>query len=399
MSKAAAGESSINQDAHGRWHGYVSMGFDENGKRDRRHVSAAKRADVVKKVRALEERRDAGLGAMAGRGPTVAEWLDTWLTTVAIRRVRPKTYENYEAYIRVHLKPALGRHRLNQLHPEHLEAYYLSAERKGLAPSTILHHHRVLSRALKIAVQRGRVSRNVATLVDAPSVPKTEVVPLTQDEAKRLMATAVGRPNAARWSVALGLGLRQGEALGLAWSDIDVELGSLTVRQALQRQRIRHGCEGEACGFPPKKCPQRQGGMVMTEPKSRAGRRVIAPPAPLIATLKAHRAQQHAERLQMGEIWQDHDLVFASEIGDPIQPRRDWALWKELLRDARVRDARLHDARHTAATLLLQQGVDARVVMEILGHSQIGLTQNTYQHVVPVLARDAADKMAKALWD
>ena len=101
----------------------------------------------------------------------------------------------------------------------------------------------------------------------------------------------------------------------------------------------------------------------------------------------------------MGEIWQDHDLVFANEIGDPIQPRKDWALWKELLRDAKVRDARLHDARHTAATLLLQQGVDARVVMEILGHSQIGLTQNTYQHVVPVLARDAADKMAKALWD
>jgi integrase len=239
--------------------------------------------------------------------------------------------------------------------------------------------HRVLSRALKVAMQRGKVARNVCALVDAPSVERDEVRPLSGQDTRRVLEAASGRRNAARWSVALALGLRQGEALGLTWDAVDLDAGMLTVRQALQRQ--------------PGK------GLVFVQPKSRAGRRTVALPGPLRNALRAHRAAQAAERIAAGSAWDDHNLVFCQENGRPLDPRSDHRAWRALLGEARVRPARLHDARHTAASLLLQQGVPARVAMEVLGHSQISLTLGTYSHVVPEVAEDAARRMGEALWD
>jgi integrase len=376
-SRAAPGESTIYQDDDGRWHGYVSMGTKRDGVRDRRHVRGAARAEVVRKVRSLEERRDAGLVLGAGRPPTLAEWLTHWHNVIAPARLRPKTLDSYGSHIRNHLKPHLGHHRIDRLQPEHLEACWRDLAEEGLAPATILLNHRILSRALKVAMQRGRVARNVASLVDPPRVTRTEVVPLTADEARRVLAAAADVPNGARWSVALALGLRQGEALGLLWDSVDLEAGTLTVRRALQRQTGR--------------------GLVLVEPKSNAGRRTLALPGPLRDALKAHRAWQLERRLAAANVWQDGGFVFAQANGRPIGARTDWEAWKRLLQVAKVRDARLHDARHTAATLLLAQGVDARVAMQLLGHSQISMTMH-YTHGVPALAQDAADRMGAALW-
>lgn len=315
---------------------------------------------------------------MGGPTPTVSWWLDHWLTTIAIRRVRPSTYAWYEAVIRLHLGPAIGHHRLDRLQPEHLEVMYRDLDMSGLAPATLLQVHRVLSRALKVAIQRGRLVRNVATLVDAPSLQHAEIYPLDIDEARAVLEAAEGQRNAARWSVALALGLRQGEALGLPWDAVDLEDGVLTVRQALQRQP--------------------NVGLVIVEPKSRAGRRSIALPIPLRDALRVHQAEQEAERVRAANVYEDHGLVFCQETGRPIDPSADHRAWRALSAAAGVRPARLHDARHTAATLLLTQGVPARVVMEILGHSQISLTLGTYSHVMPELARQAADSMDQALW-
>lgn len=378
MARAAKGESSIQADAHGRWHGYVSMGWSPGGLRDRRHVSASTRVAVVKKVRALEAQREAGTLPQAGRAPTVESWLEHWLTTIAVARIRPRTYEGYTYFVRTRIVPVLGHHRLDRLQPEHVEKFYAGLREEGLSSSTILQAHRILSRALKVAVQRGRVARNVCTLVDAPSLQRKEVEPLQADEARRLLQTAKQDRNAARWSIALALGLRQGEALGLQWRDIDFDKGTLTVRRALQRLTGK--------------------GLVMAEPKSRAGRRTIALPKSLLRGLEEHRELQAAERTAAQEAWENHDLVFAKIDGKPIDPRADWKAWKDLLRRAEVRDARLHDARHTAASLLLLQGVAPRVAMQILGHSQIALTLGTYSHVVPELATEAAARMDEALW-
>ena len=212
--RSANGESSICKGRDGRWHGYVSIGVKEKGQRDRRHVSGARRSDVVAKVRALEARRNAGVVQTSGRAPTVADWLEHWLTTIAVRRIRPKTYDGYESHVRLHLIPHLGHHRLDRLQPEHLERCYLALEAEGLSTATVSINHRILSRSLKVAVQRARIGRNVATLVDPPSVKRVPIQPLLKDEVRRVLRAAEGRRNAPRWSVALALALRQGEALG-----------------------------------------------------------------------------------------------------------------------------------------------------------------------------------------
>lgn len=378
MTRGARGESTIVFGDDGRWHGYVSMGLKAGGDRDRRHVAAAKRADVVVAVRRLEEQRDAGIVLVGGRAMTVGQWMPLWLDTIASRRIRPSTSAGYRSCLK-RIVSQLGHHRLDRLQPEHLEAFYAELEKEGLASTTVLMHHRVISRALKVALQRGRIARNVATLVDAPTARRMEVEPLTADEARRVLKAATSLDNSARWSVALALGLRQGEALGLQWPDLDLEAGTVTIRRALQRQTGK--------------------GLVLVEPKSRAGRRTIMLPEPLRQLLIAHLVWQNDQRAAAGEAWEEHGFVFAQPNGRPIDARRDLLNWKALLAAAEVRDARLHDARHTAATLLLQQGVAARVAMQVLGHSQITLTLGTYSHVVPELAKDAADRMGRALWE
>ena len=405
--------SSIYRGQDGWWHGWVTVGTKDDGSPDRRHRMGRTEAEVTRKVQDLERSRATGQLAGTARGLTVAQWMETWLTTIAPRRIRRSTLEStYTPKVRNRIIPGLGKHRLDRLTPEHLERFYTLLEEDGLAPATVLQIHRILSRALKVAMQHGYVTRNVATLVDAPSVSQAEIEPLTLDEAQRIIELAVRRRNGTRWSVALALGLRQGEALGLRWQHVDLDAATLTVRWQLQRLAWRHGCPDQhACGkdhhrpsCPPdcvghaRSCPQRTaGGLRLTELKSDKSVRTIALSPQLVADLRAHRAAQLEERMIAGPAWQDADFVWCQPNGRPIGAHADWDEWKALLRAAGVRDARVHDARHTAATLLLAQGVDQRVVMEILGHSQISMAAK-YAHVLPEVMTDAADRIGQALW-
>lgn len=133
-------------------------------------------------------------------------------------------------------------------------------------------------------------------------------------------------------------------------------------------------------------------------PKSRAGRRTLDMPPPLIAQLRTQRSTQVQQRLTAGSEWDDHDLVFAQPNGKPLDPDNQSKAWKAFLKRIGVRDARLHDARHTAATLLLLRGVDPRTVMYVMGWSEVSMTKR-YQHVVPELRHAAMERMTEALWD
>jgi integrase len=379
VKRSSNGESTIYEDKNGRWHGEVWMGLKEGGAPNRRHVSGKTRAVVARKVRELQKKRDAGQSAQTGKVPTVGEWLDYWLTHIAARRLRPRTLEGYQTTVRLHIRPALGHHRLDRLQPEHLEAFYLAMEDKGLSAATALRAHRIVSRALKVAMQRGRIARNVATLVDAPTVKRPVTPqPLDLEQCRRVLAAARQGRNAARWTVALALGLRQSEALGLMWSDIDLKRGTLAVRRGL------HRVTGQ--------------GLTFGEPKTDRSRRVIVVPKQLLAELRTHKKAQQAERAEADGYWTEHDLVFPNELGGPMDDRNDYRSWVKLLRAAKVRRIRLHDGRHTAATLLLAEDIHPRVVMELLGHSTMRTTTDTYSHVMPALAQQAADTLDAALW-
>ena len=412
----------------GYYHGRVRMGVKDDGSEDRRHVMNKDPNRVAEEVRRLERQRDAGTVKKASRHvPTVEEWMRIWLDTIAPRTAQQSTVDEiYRPKVERWIVPGLGKHRIDRLRPEHLDRFYLWLPKQGLSTKTALMIHQILSRALKMAVRREIIARNVATLVDSPSHRDAEIEPLTVEEARAILDLAAVMPNGARWSVALALGLRQCEALGMRWSCIDLKAGTVRVYQ-LKRSRYRHGCDNPHecgakrhrkpckapcekhekrcpvpcrpdCQYHAQSCPKRLGGdWTFREPKGGKARSLVIP-APLIRLLKEAWRQQKKLKEAAGEKWEDWDLCFPNSVGRPAEPRDDWAAWKSLCKAAGVRDARLHDARHTAATLLLEQGVDIRVVQEVLGHSTLAVTKR-YTHVTSRLAKEAAERMARALWD
>ncbi|WP_353943706.1 site-specific integrase [Streptomyces sp. HUAS MG91] len=397
--KRPDGASSIYLGKDGYWHGRVTVGVRDDGSSDRRHVSSKiSEAEVIKKVRELEKQRDAGKVRKPGRPWTVKAWLLHWVEEIAKPSVRENTYAGYEVAVRVHLIPGVGAHRLDKLEPEHLERFYTKMLANGSKPATAHQVHRSVRTALNHAMRRGHVTRNVAMLAVPPRVEDEEVEPYDIEEVQRLLSEAAKLRNSARWSIALALGLRQGEALGLRWSDVDLAAGILRVRKNRLRPKYLHGCGGE-CGRTPGYCKKRiRKNEDTANTKSRAGRRVIGVPDELARLLELHRQEQDRERGRAAQEWTETGFVFTSPNGQPLMPSTDYDVWKQLLKDAKVRDGRLHDARHTAATVLLILGVPERVVMQIMGWSSTAMAAR-YQHVTGGILADVAQQVGGLIWE
>ena len=426
--RAANRRSSIYLGKDGSWHGRVTMGVRDDGKPDRRHVRGKDKATVTAKVQKLERQRDEGIVAKPGRAWTVEKWLAHWLENIARPSVRYKTYVGYRTAVHRHLIPGIGAHRLDRLEPEHLEKLYARIQASGLKPGTAHQVHRTARTALGEAFKRRRIPLNPAELAKPPRVEEAEVEPFETEDIHRLLQAALARRNGVRFVVALALGIRQGEALGLKWSRLDEETRTLQIRKAIQRRTWQHGCENpHACGAkyhktkpckpgckrhqrpcpppcPPdctshaRWCPHRHGGgLVDVDVKSQAGRRGIALPDELFTLITAHRTMRERERDHAGSEWHEGDWMFTQPNGKPIDPRRDQYEWKALLAEAGVREARLHDARHTAATVLLLLGVHERAVMDVMGWSNSAMVKR-YAHVTARLRRDIADRLNNYLW-
>ncbi|MDP9373215.1 MAG: site-specific integrase [Chloroflexota bacterium] len=371
------GEGSIYQrESDGKWCAVVDLGY-VNGKRKRKVIYGTTRKEVAEKMKVTLRDQQQGLPVAVER-QTVAQFLDRWLEEVVKPNRRPRTYDSYAQVARLYLVPALGRHQLSKLAPEHVQAMMNDLllrggkAGQGLSPRTVQYTRAILRKALNQAVKWGRVPRNVATLVDAPRAKKAQIKPLTREQGQRLLATISGHRLEGLYRVALSLGLRQGEVLGLRWEDVDLDAGTLRVAVAVQR---------------------RKGVKELVEPKTEQSRRTLPLPAVLVAVLRAHRVRQLEERLAMGERWHEQGLVFPSTVGTPLEPRNVTRHYKQLLKRASLPDVRFHDLRHSCATLLVAQGVHPRLVMEYLGHSQISLTMNTYAHVLPEAQREVASLM------
>lgn len=414
------GDGSAYQRKDGRWVAEVTIGWERTpeGKtrRVRRYAYGKTAAEARTERRKLIAAREAGQ-LPTGDAVIVQAWMRYWLDEVCAHRVKPRTLESYRTINDNWIVPTIGAVRLTRLTPEHVEKM-LAAMRVGreytrtradgststraakpLGQSQLLQAYRVLSRAIKVAHQRGRVTRNVVALVDAPSIAGRRAEQyLTKEQARAALAHVQTDWNGARWSVGLSLGLRQGEVLGLLWQSegvdgVDLEAGVLHVRRQLQRRRAT---TDRLTGL---KTPGRIELVEYT--KTKAGWRDIALPPSLVQALRAHRQEQRENRVALGPGWaqsQFGDLVFTQRSGSPVEPRADWGEWKELLEAIGATHIRQHASRHTAATLLLLQGVDVKVVADVLGHANATITRDLYQHVVPELQRDAADRMDAALW-
>lgn len=383
MSRRGRGDGSVFKRADGRWVGVADLGRDSAGKRRRKVVYGESRREVEKALGVVLEKKDQG-AAETGPRQTVATWLETWLTTWARPSVRPKTYLSYEWLMRQHAIPRIGRVRLDRLTPEHVQQLLTAAAEAGLSPRSCHHLRAVLRTALNRAIRAGHISRNVAALADPPRLGKARRIFLDKDGAAQLLAAAAGHPDETLIRLALGLGLRMGEALGLRWSDVDLEAGRLTVNHALQR--VRHERRGKVSWE-----------YELVPPKSATSQRELLVPAPILAALRAHKARQTERRLAKGHRWQDMDLVFCGEFGTPLDGSAATKRFQQLLVEAGMPRMRFHDLRHSCASLLLAEGVALRVIQDVLGHSTYQLTANTYSHVADALKRDAADAMTRAL--
>src|SRR5579875_316802 len=400
-SKAADGRSSIHRRRDGDgWEGWISLGTDpRTGKRRRKHVRGRTKADVDDKIKALEAARDRGI-AMAGPDITVSAYLERWVAA-RTKVVRPNTLSGYRTDLLHVERSGVGRIKLRALTPEDVERLYAAVLDSGCKPGSVAHVRRTISAALNTAARRGHIVRNPVPLADMPRADdEQELEPYDASEIAAILNTARPRRNGVRWSLAF-LGLRQGETLALQWDDLDLEGCELRIRHTLTWLPWRHGCspEGEeaTCGARASSCPRRHaGGAHLGPPKSKAGRRTIALPPPVVAELREHHRQQIAERLAAGPLWNDRGFIIANHSGGPVDRSTDTEEWLALIADAGVRRLRLHDCRHSAATALLVLGLDARVLMATMGWTSMSLVQR-YTHMVPELRHDVAARQS-VLW-
>ena len=368
MSRRGNKEGSIHKRKDGRWACVADMGYS-NGKRRRKYLYGKTRREVQERLTAVQHEIQRGIPVSSDR-QTLAQFLAVWLESSVRPRVGPKTYVSYEQLVRLHTAPSLGRHSLRKLEPQHVQSWLNEKLSSGLSPRTVQYLRATLRNALNHAIRWGLVARNVAALADAPRVMRHEVQILDPGQARTFLEAAKGDRLEALYSVAVGL--RQGEALGLGWSDVDLDRGLLFVRGSLQRL---------------------DGKLRIVEPKSRHSTIAINLPEVCRVALREHRVRQLEERLVAGSRWIDSGLVFTTSIGSPLEGTNVTRYFQTILERAGLPRIRFHDLRHTCASLLLAQGVQPRMVMETLGHSQISLTMNTYSHVMPAMRKDAADRM------
>lgn len=382
--KRLNGEGTYRQRPDGVWEGRITL---PGGKRLSRYgktqeVARAKLAAAIKA---------AGQGLRAEAATlTVAAYLELWLRDAVKDSVRLSTYEDYAGIVRVRVAPRIGKRKLCKLDGLVLQGLYGELKEAGLQPASIRKTHRVLHAAFRQAVAWDVLAHNPCDRVKAPKVERTEMQAWTPAQAQQFLSATAEHHMHALYVVALSTGMRRGELLGLRWADIDLNAGTLSVQRSLSWRSITK--------------------YTFTAPKTARSRRTIHLSRAAIEALRAHKDRQTFARRDAGSAWADQDLVFCNAAGGPLDPtnqsttfqraaERVAAAAKKAADEAGIKDAppfpiiRFHDMRHTAASLLLAQGVHVKLVSEMLGHSTVSLTLDTYSHVIPAMHGDAARAM------
>jgi integrase len=350
------GEGSIYQRTDGKWCATLSVGYAANGRRRRQTLFGATKGEVQEKLAGVQMTLLEGTFVEPSK-LRVAPYLDRWLEDAAKPTIRPTTHASYLGIIENHIKPKIGGVLLSALTPLHVQSMYSTLGREGASPRLRQLVHAVLRRALKQAVKWDLVIRNVCDAVDPPRVPKKEIDVLTAEQVASLLAAAKGNRFEALFVLALGTGMRLGEIFALQWQSVDLDRAALSVRHTLV---------------------ELNGQLTLAEPKTAKSRRRIELPKSVVAALRRHQL------LHVEAGFEDSEWVFCNSTGGPLRRSHFHAnVFKPLLEDAGLEPSRFHD--------------HPKVVQERLGHSQIGITLDTYSHVMPSLQVEAAEKLDAVL--
>ncbi len=353
----------------GRW--VAKFKVEETGKWKELYAKTEKEAYAKLQQAQLEQKQ----GILAtGPQQTVKQFLEYWLEDVHKVSIRAGTYEVYRIILDNHLIPELGHIKLQRLTTQQVQSFYMKKLKEGFSSERVRTIHAVLHKALSHAKRIRLVGSNVCDDVEElPRQAQQEMQPLTPEQAQVLLQKVREHRLEALLTLALTTGMRKGEILALRWQDIDLQKGDLQIRRTVNYRGRGRFIEGD--------------------PKTEKSKRKIVLPQFVVETFKRHRMTQLEMRLQAGAAWVDNDLVFSNKRGGFIVPMTLSNHFFQLLEEAGLPHIRFHDLRHSAATLLLSLGVPAKVVQEILGHSNFGTTMNNYSHVLPSMQQEAMDKM------
>jgi integrase len=363
--KRGQNEGSIYKRADGTY----SAQFSIDGKRPTKYFKTRKEANDW--IIEMQNKIKNGY-SLSSTKISLKEYLVEYLLSIQTS-VRPKTIIQYRRIVKNHIDQILGNYKLDEIKPNHIQNFYNSKLEKGTSERTVILIHAVLHKALRQAVLWGILGWNPSDAVIKPKKKKTEIKVLNDVQVRNLLLVAKGSSIEVLIHTAITTGLRFGELLGLKWSDLDWNNRTLHI----QRQVY----------FLPQK------GNVFAELKTKASQRTIVLGKTTLELLKSHWREQQILKAESKDSWHDQDLIFPSQTGNPNDKGNLSRRFKKLLEAAGLPPIRFHDLRHTAATLMLLQGINPKIVQERLGHSDISMTLNTYSHVLPSMQQDAADKI------
>jgi integrase len=297
------------------------------------------------------------------------EFLPAWLENKHKNKVAYTTYKRYVGLMNKWILPSLGRMKLQEINKKHINRLMDSMEGK-VGPRSRQQARALLSATFAAALRIDYVLENPVLKSDEVEYKKNEVNPLKLTEVLAILNYSLGTSANPRWRLACFYGLRQGEALGLRWSNIDFE--NKTIKICEKMQTI-------------------DGIRVHVPLKSKSSNRALELDDATIESLKIHRKLQAERRLALGPDWVDMDLVFPAANGKPLNPKVDFNNWRAILKECGIPQHRLHDARHTAATILYDNGMEIELIRRFLGNASVELTSGTYVHHSSRQLRGAAD--------
>lgn len=367
MKRNAKGNGSVRQRADGTWEARCYI----NGKRQ--SFYGDRQTDVLKKMREALKRQDDGI-FFDPKSSTMTQWLDEWLEQYAKPEIKLTSYETYKIRIESHIKPYLGKIKLNALNPTHVQGFYNHLRNDSkLSAKTIKNIHGILHKALQQAVKNHHIGFNPCDSCTLPRLEKKEINPLTEAEMEMfLKEISHGEPLKDLFTVALFTGMREGEICGLSWKDVDFKNGTVTVRQQLCKEKKKGGTF-----------------YISTTKNSKARTLTVAPFA--MDILRKVRQEQLKNHMLVGLDWQNKfDVVFTDEMGKHIVPQTAYKRFKRIVTKIGRPDARFHDLRHTYAVISLQEGDDVKTVQENLGHATASFTLDVYGHTSERMKKDSA---------